>query len=65
MPEPNLPPLHVAMGPVQRGSVSVDDLKKTIPELPDAIRQRLRNENGLSMEHSIRLVVSSIDFLVH
>lgn len=57
MPEPNLPPLHIAMGPVDRGCVSVEELRKQIPELPEEIRQRLRNDHGLTMEQSIRLVV--------
>lgn len=57
MPEPNLPPLYVAIGPVERGCVSVDDLRNKIPELPEQVRKRLRNENGLNLEQSIRLVV--------
>ncbi|XP_057662674.1 glutamyl-tRNA(Gln) amidotransferase subunit B, mitochondrial [Diorhabda carinulata] len=59
MPEPNLPPLHIAMGPIQLGSVNADELKKCIPELPEETRQRLRKENGLTLEQSIILVNDS------
>lgn len=57
MPEPNLPPLHIGMGPVERGCVHVDDLKKRIPEMPEEIRQRLMKDYDLSLEQSVRLVV--------
>lgn len=56
MPEPNLPPLHIAMGPVKQGCVNADELKKTIPELPEETRTRLRENFGLSLEQSIILV---------
>lgn len=58
MPEPNLPPLHVATGPVEWGSVSVDKLKQKIPELPGQTRKRLIEEHALKMEQAIMLVVS-------
>ncbi|XP_044270966.1 glutamyl-tRNA(Gln) amidotransferase subunit B, mitochondrial [Tribolium madens] len=56
MPEPNLPPLHVAMGPVSQGCVSVDTLKNSLPELPEETRCRLRQSSGLTLEQSIILV---------
>ncbi|CAG9822146.1 unnamed protein product [Phaedon cochleariae] len=56
MPEPNLPPLHVAMGPIQTGSVNADELQRLIPELPEETRHRLRVEKGLNLEQSIILV---------
>nr|XP_023028739.1 glutamyl-tRNA(Gln) amidotransferase subunit B, mitochondrial [Leptinotarsa decemlineata] len=56
MPEPNLPPLHIAMGPIEIGCVNADKLKETIPELPAETRQKLRNEGGLTMEQSMILV---------
>ncbi|XP_030757715.1 glutamyl-tRNA(Gln) amidotransferase subunit B, mitochondrial isoform X2 [Sitophilus oryzae] len=59
MPEPNLPPLHVAMGPIEFGSVNADTIKKIIPELPEEIRIRLRNELGLTETQSIILVNDS------
>lgn len=59
MPEPNLPPLHVAMGPINRGCVNVDDLKKSLPELPEGTRCRLRENFGLTLEQSIILVNES------
>ncbi|XP_970958.3 glutamyl-tRNA(Gln) amidotransferase subunit B, mitochondrial [Tribolium castaneum] len=59
MPEPNLPPLHVAMGPVSQGCVSVDSLKSSLPELPEGTRVRLRESSGLTLEQSIILVNDS------
>ncbi|XP_028150179.1 glutamyl-tRNA(Gln) amidotransferase subunit B, mitochondrial [Diabrotica virgifera virgifera] len=59
MPEPNLPPLHIAMGPVEIGCVNADQIKKTIPELPEETRQRLRRDNCLTLEQSIILVNDS------
>lgn len=59
MPEPNLLPLHVAMGPVEIGCVNADKLKETIPELPEQIRRRLKEDIGLSTEQAIILVVST------
>ncbi|KAJ8967074.1 hypothetical protein NQ317_018655 [Molorchus minor] len=55
MPEPNLPPLHIAMGPVERGCVNADELRKLIPELPEETRERLK-ELGLTHEQTIILV---------
>lgn len=59
MPEPNLPPLHIAMGPVQQGCVNADDLRKRIPELPEETRTRLKENYGLTPEQSIILVNES------
>ncbi|KAF2899817.1 hypothetical protein ILUMI_06365 [Ignelater luminosus] len=56
MPEPNLPPLHIAMGSVKWGCVNADDLKATLPELPYQTRSRLKDDYGLTMEQSIILV---------
>ncbi|KAF7273522.1 hypothetical protein GWI33_013765 [Rhynchophorus ferrugineus] len=56
MPEPNLPPLHIAMGPVSFGSINADKIKETLPELPEQARRRLRDELGLTLEQSIILV---------
>lgn len=57
MPEPNLPPLHVALGPVFGGSVSVEEIKVKIPELPEQTRTRLREQYGLSHKQCVILVV--------
>lgn len=57
MPEPNLPPLHIAMGSVKWGCVNADDLKSTLPELPQQTRSHLKDEYGLTMEQSVILVV--------
>ncbi|XP_018569253.1 glutamyl-tRNA(Gln) amidotransferase subunit B, mitochondrial [Anoplophora glabripennis] len=56
MPEPNLPPLYIAMGPVHIGCVNADELKATIPELPEQTRQRLKEEIGLTAEQAVILV---------
>ncbi|KAG5887406.1 hypothetical protein JTB14_024605 [Gonioctena quinquepunctata] len=56
MPEPNLPPLHIAMGPIEIGCVNANKLKESIPELPEETRQKLRNECNLTLEQSIILV---------
>lgn len=64
MPEPNLPPLHVAVGPVKRGCVSVDALKEVLPELPEETRSRLKDGFGLTPEQAIILVVGYFFFLI-
>lgn len=56
MPEPNLPPLHVSMGVVQEGCVNADDIKKTLPELPEATRSRLQENFALTLEQAVVLV---------
>lgn len=60
MPETNLPPLHIAIGPITVGCVNADKLKASIPELPEQTRRRLRDDKGLTLEQSIILVVSYI-----
>ncbi|CAG9770606.1 unnamed protein product [Ceutorhynchus assimilis] len=56
MPEPNLPPLHIGMGPVENGFINADKIREKIPELPEQIRCRLRETFGLTSEQSIILV---------
>lgn len=58
MPEPNLPPLHIAVGPIQQGCVNVGELKNQIPELPEETRMRLNKDLGLTLEQAVILVVS-------
>jgi aspartyl-tRNA(Asn)/glutamyl-tRNA(Gln) amidotransferase subunit B len=64
MAEPNLPPLRVyttATLPVGVPSdqiVNIDVLKKELPELPDAKRERLQRVHHLSLTLSSILVVS-------
>jgi aspartyl-tRNA(Asn)/glutamyl-tRNA(Gln) amidotransferase subunit B len=60
MPEPNLPPLHVAMGPVGHGCVNADELRQTMPELPEQTRCRLRDSHGLTLEQSVILVGDAV-----
>lgn len=58
MPEPNLPPLHLNL--TDRHSdelINVFELKKEIPELPEDTRNRLCNENNVTQESAIILVV--------
>lgn len=57
MPEPNLPFLFVALGPISHGCVSVDEIKKNIPELPEQTRTYLQTEHALTAEQAIILVV--------
>lgn len=60
MPEPNLPPLYIAIDPVNQGVVNVNKLQKDIPELPEETRTRLMKDYNLSLEQVIVLVVSNI-----
>ncbi|GJQ82714.1 hypothetical protein Trydic_g19724 [Trypoxylus dichotomus] len=59
MPEPNLPPLHIAIGPVEQGCVNVTQIKSEIPELPEETRNRLKGDFGLTPEQAIILVNES------
>ncbi|XP_050295802.1 glutamyl-tRNA(Gln) amidotransferase subunit B, mitochondrial [Anthonomus grandis grandis] len=56
MPEPNLPPLHIGMGPVKGGTINADEIKSQVPELPEETRVRLVKEFGLTSQQSIILV---------
>lgn len=57
MPEPNLPPLHIATDEVEWGCVKVADLRARLPELPRDIRNRLQTEHGLTLSQAAILVV--------
>lgn len=57
MPEFNLPPLHIAMGPISWGCVNADELQANLPELPETTRSHLKETYGLSIEQAIILVV--------
>ncbi|XP_018325252.1 glutamyl-tRNA(Gln) amidotransferase subunit B, mitochondrial [Agrilus planipennis] len=56
MPEPNLPPLYVALNSLQRGCVNVEELKVTLPELPHQTRKHLMDKYGLTPVQAIILV---------
>uniref|UniRef100_A0A1Y1KYJ0 Glutamyl-tRNA(Gln) amidotransferase subunit B, mitochondrial n=3 Tax=Photinus pyralis TaxID=7054 RepID=A0A1Y1KYJ0_PHOPY len=56
MPEPNLPPLYIAMGPTTWGCVNAEHIKKLIPQLPHEIRKHLKEECNLTTEQAIILV---------
>lgn len=56
MPEPNLPPLHIATGPIKQGPFILDNYKKLIPELPKETRNVLIENYGLTVEHAYILV---------
>ncbi|KAL3275695.1 hypothetical protein HHI36_020445 [Cryptolaemus montrouzieri] len=60
MPEPNLPPLHLSNDEVNQGSVNVEKLRKSIPELPAQIRERLQKELGLTLSQAVILVNDSV-----
>ncbi|KAK4876724.1 hypothetical protein RN001_009230 [Aquatica leii] len=59
MPEPNLPPLYLAIGPSNWGCLNVDNLKASIPELPNETRNRLKNDYNLTPEQAVILVNES------
>ncbi|KAF5304422.1 hypothetical protein FQR65_LT07952 [Abscondita terminalis] len=59
MPEPNLPPLFLAVGPSNWGCVNIDDLKVNLPELPNDTRNRLKVEFNLTPEQAVILVNES------
>lgn len=66
MPEPNLPPLMVyedrtslPAGLDERQAVVVQQIRRSLPELPGVKRDRLVQTYGILPEHSFTLVVSS------
>lgn len=67
MAEPNLPPLRlytndtVPVGVPSDQIINVDDIRAMLPELPNAKRQRLKKQYGLSVEHSNVFVVREIN----
>lgn len=62
MPEPNLLPLrlHDSGEPdcQYNGSLDINEARATLPELPEAKRQRLIRDYGLSLENAIPFAVS-------
>lgn len=58
MPEPNLPPLHINVTDCKYGdSISVEELKLQLPEMPEVTRTRLKSDEfGLTSEQAIILV---------
>lgn len=62
MPEPNLPLLHLQLGSINENVpdlINVDNIKNTLPELPEITRQNLITNYGLSEEVAVILVVNS------
>lgn len=57
MPEPNLPPLHIAIGPIVQGCVNAENLRQQMPELPQETRNKLRSME-LTPEQILILSVS-------
>ncbi|XP_050738169.1 glutamyl-tRNA(Gln) amidotransferase subunit B, mitochondrial-like [Eriocheir sinensis] len=68
MPEPNLPPLHLydSSDPCcdRRGSLDVNEFRSSMPELPEAMRQRLMQEYDLKLETAI-IYVNEEDLLAY
>lgn len=66
MPEPNLLPLRLydssELGCDMQGSLDIYEIRSSVPELPEAVRQRLMREYKLSLETAIIFVVSKICF---
>lgn len=65
MPEPNLPPLmvyedHTSLpaGLDEHQAVVVQQIRRSLPELPSMTRDRLVQTYAILPEHSITLVVS-------
>lgn len=65
MPEPNLPPLmvyedHTSLpaGLDEQQAVVVQQIRRSLPELPGVKRDRLVQAYGILPEHSFTLVVS-------
>lgn len=65
MPEPNLPPLmvyedHTSLptGLDEHQAVVVQQIRRSLPELPSVKRDRLVQTYGILPEHSFTLVVS-------
>lgn len=63
LPEPNLPPLRLCDKPSSSNEekasahiVNISDFRDTLPELPNAQRQRLVSETGISIESASQLV---------
>lgn len=61
MPEPNLPPLHLNMGdtPIS-GMINVQEIQKTLPELPQQTRQNLIDNFQLSQDIAAILLVNHL-----
>lgn len=57
MHEPNLPLLHVAVGPVLQGTVNAEEVKRKLPPLPEEKRAVLRSTYALTAEQAYILVV--------
>lgn len=62
MPEPNLLPLRLhdsaEEGCKYDGAIDVNQIRTSLPELPEAKRQRLMKEYGLTLENIVRLMVN-------
>ncbi|XP_045133440.1 glutamyl-tRNA(Gln) amidotransferase subunit B, mitochondrial-like [Portunus trituberculatus] len=60
MPEPNLLPLRLydssELGCDMQGSLDIYEIRSSVPELPEAVRQRLMREYKLSLETAIMFV---------
>ena len=63
MPETNLPPLRIHLRedlPNKNNLVDAVTLKRQLPELPEQIRQRLKNDLKISPEIIIALMVNLV-----
>lgn len=63
MPEPNLPPLRVALEYDDIShEINVAQLRKELPELPATTRQNIMDKYGLTITTVIRLLVNIFHF---
>lgn len=64
MPEPNLPPLRLYdssdPGCDRVGSLDVNEYRSSMPELPEATRQRLMQEYSINLKTASLYVVSEV-----
>jgi len=59
MPEPNLPPLRLTLeGPESenRNVLSVERIRKSLPEMPDKTRERLVRDFSIPIDFAVRFV---------
>lgn len=58
MPEPNLPPLRLNVTGDQASElINVETIRKSLPELPEQIRNNLVAKHNLKPQYAVRLVV--------
>ena len=63
MPEPNLPPLHLNLTEeISEHLINVQEIKKTLPELPESTRNHLMTK--LKLPHELAIILVNEDYLL-